>query len=78
MPLAPHVDRYLARVDEVLTALDDEQGREFIDRELTAWQHRYVRFQALVDAGEQIDPDVTAFDYIDTLSELTRRLGEMA
>lgn len=73
---AAHVAAYLARVDERLAELPGPARRYFLTDELEKWQHRYARFGELVTAGR--DPgDVMAFDYIETIAALDRRLEEV-
>jgi hypothetical protein len=73
-----HVRRYLARVDERLAELpNDACRRGFLGDEIAKWQVRYARFGALVTAGG--DPgDANAFDYIETIAALDRRLADYA
>ncbi len=76
MGRAAHVSRYLARVDERLPELPNDAARRgFIGDELAKWQERYRAFAARVDAGFDPSGDVTAWDYMDTLGELDRRLA---
>lgn len=74
---APHVTRYLQRLDEFLAALPDQTSRRgFLGDEHKKWQYRYQRWQARVDAGEETDPDVTAWDFVETMSELDKRIAQ--
>lgn len=71
---AEHVTRYIARVDECLGELPGDAARRyFLTDEIEKWQHRYARFGALVNNGD--DPgDASAFDYIETIAALDLRL----
>lgn len=74
---APHVARYLARVDDRLVELPDDQSRrEFLDKELARTQQRYDDFIAIVNAGRDVG-DVSAFDYVETIAALDGQLGKL-
>lgn len=74
---APHVTRYLARVDDRLAELtNDVTRRGFLGDELAKWQFRYDAFVRKVDACQPTDPDVTAWDFADTIAALDKRLAK--
>lgn len=76
---APHVARYLDRVDAHLPALaDDAERLRFLCRERSKWDARYSAFIADVDAGHHIDPAVTAWDFMATICELDQRIGRLS
>jgi hypothetical protein len=76
---ADHVKRYLARVDERLTELpNDECRRGFLGDELAKWQFRYSTFTAKVDRGLETSPEVSAYDFLDTMGELDMRIGRLS
>lgn len=75
---APHVVAYFHRVDECLAELrSDIQCRYFLVDQIEKWEARYARFCAAVDGGEETDLAVSAWDYIETLAELDRRLARL-
>lgn len=74
--MSDHVTRYFARVDERLSELpNDVCRRGFLGDELAKWQFRYDAFRLKVDRGEDTDPRVTAWDYVETLAELDKRMA---
>lgn len=74
--LSPHVTRYLARVDAHLDTIQIASAREeFLERERDKWERRYADFARRVDARQPTDPAVTAWDYVDTISELSIRIS---
>lgn len=75
--LAPHVLRYLRRVDAHLPTLaDDDTRREFLKGEEAKWISRYTAFTSNVIAGGKVDPDVNAADYVLTIAELRIRADQ--
>ena len=68
-----HVERYLKRVDERLAELpNDACRRGFLGDEQAKWIGRYSEFSDAVLRG--FEPgEVTAWDYVDTISELDLR-----
>jgi len=76
---APHVARYLARLDAHLPTLaDDAARRAFLGAEFSKWIDRYECFQSLVDAGDWIDDGTQAADYVITMAEISARLARLA
>jgi hypothetical protein len=76
---ADHVKRYLARVDLQLTCMPDDAWRlSFLERELAKWQANYAEFTRKVDSGKATSPEVSAFDYLDTMGELDMRIGRLS
>jgi hypothetical protein len=72
--LAPHVLRYLARVDAHLPTLADDDARHaFLKAEGGKWLSRYTACTSTVIAGGKVDPDVDATDYVLTIAELGQR-----
>lgn len=78
MSLAPHVIRYLTRVDAHLPTLaDDVARRAFLKTEESKWIERYSAFSTAVIAGGKVDPDLNAADYILTIAELRIRADQL-
>ncbi len=76
---SPHVQRYVARVDERLDALpNDECRRGFLGDELAKWEARYSDYCAKVDTHQPTDDRVTAWDYVETMSELDKRIAKVS
>lgn len=72
--LAPHVARYIARVDAHLPTLaSDDDRHAFLKAEEAKWIGRYTEFSSRVIAGAHVDPDVQAADYVFTIAELGQR-----
>lgn len=75
---APHVKRYLARVDERLAELaNDTCRRGFLGDELAKWQFRYSSYRERLELGLPTDDAVTCWDYVETINELDLRIGRL-
>jgi hypothetical protein len=77
MSQAPHVERYLARLDAYLPTLPIEERRPFLLRQAESWRNAYAAFTARVDAGLPTDPAVHAADYMVTMAEIDQRLARL-
>jgi hypothetical protein len=79
MPVSSNATRYAARVDAHLQTLATEAlRRDFLAREEAKWIRRYEQFQRKVDSNLPItDEDGTAWDYVETLAEITGRLAPL-
>ncbi len=73
----PHVARYFARVDNQVLGMSPADHAAFLRREFDRWEARYLRFQQQVAAGENLEGDVTAFDYALTIGEVGARLSRI-
>jgi hypothetical protein len=66
--------RFLARLEAQLAALAGDAARAtFIDRQLAAWQRRYLRFVATEGACEPAADPPQAADFLLTISALAAR-----
>jgi hypothetical protein len=72
-----NTERFAARLDTHLQMLaTDELRREFLAREEAKWVRRYEAFQHKVLSNQPItDADGTAWDYVETIAEITGRLA---
>lgn len=75
---SPHVARYFARLDARLATLTANGHGPFLRAELAKWQYRYATFRRKVEHGLPTDSGVTAWDYMEMLGGLDRRLGKLA
>lgn len=74
--LAPHVARYLARVDERLPTLPGREERhDFLLNEAMKWEGRYADFQVRVAHNMPTSSEVDAADFIITIAELDLRIA---
>ena len=76
------VQRFLSRVDGYLAALDDAAlGRNFLDRQVAAWECRYSRFLATEGASEPgrdaADPPHAAY-FLLTIAALAKRRNALS
>jgi hypothetical protein len=75
--LAPHVSRYLTRVDAHLPTLACRDDRhDFLLNEAMKWEGRYADFQTRVAHNMPTSPEVDAADFIITIAELDRRAAQ--
>jgi hypothetical protein len=77
MSQAPHVERYLARLDAYLPTLPESERRRFLLSQAKSWRDAYAAFTARVDAGLPTDPAVHAADYVVTIAEIDQRLARI-
>lgn len=76
-PASPskHVLRYLRRLDKKLLTMDHPRDRRcFLRGEQSRWIARYEAFCDKVDAGRPTSHAVTAWDYLDTILAINRRI----
>lgn len=75
---APHVIRYVTRLDSHLATFTSDDGRRvFLESERAKWLVRYSDWQWRVDAGKETNPDHSAFDFISTLAAIDARLNRL-
>jgi hypothetical protein len=74
-----NTERYAARVDAHLQEFaTDAMRRDFLQREEAKWIRRYELFQRKVLTNQPItDEDGSAWDYVETLAEITSRLAPL-
>lgn len=76
--LAPHVARYFELVDAYLANVPLNERDTLISREIAKQEKLFERFQEKVDQGLPTSPEVTAFDFHETLAGLERRRAKRA
>lgn len=68
-------DRLMARVVEQLATLAPAERPVWLRRQIAVWERQYERWALEVDSGKEMPPsDVTADDYLATISALGRLL----
>lgn len=70
-------ERYFARVDAHTADMDGAAQLAFLRAELEKWQARYQTFQKAVFAGQDLEGDVTAWDYAETIAVLATRIATL-
>lgn len=73
---APPVKRYFARVDEHLPTLSRDAQEAFLRLEQAKWEQRYADFRARINSGWDYRGEITAWDFVDTLNGLDKRIAE--
>lgn len=71
------VKRYFARADEHMQDMDRDASLAFLRGELANWTARYQRFQSKVFAGEDMEGDVTAWDFAETIATIAARIARL-
>lgn len=75
--MSDHITHYFTRVDAYVGELPEPQRGPWLAAQRDTWETRYAEFQRRIDSGECQKPGVSAFDYIETIAGLDRRLGEL-
>lgn len=69
---------YLARVDEHLKTLTTpEAKRQFLKDQFASFETKYTDFRKRAEGNGKIGPNETANAYLDTLTELRKRLNAL-
>lgn len=74
--LSAHVERFLYRLNRRIAGLDQEQRYAFLMNQQKLWLQRYEAFAQKVDAGLPVSPNVTCWDYLQTIQTINALLGE--
>ena len=69
--------RYMARVDEHIKGLGPKETMAFLNKELATWFERYRLFQIEVFSGREMKTLATAYDYIETISAISAKIGRL-
>jgi hypothetical protein len=70
-------NRYMARVDERIRDVGRDEALTFLRAELDKWHERYQRFQAKIFAGEDLESDVSAWDYAETIGAVAAKIARL-
>lgn len=70
-------ERYFARADAHMADMGPAAQLAFLRAELTKWETRYQNFQRAVFAGQNLEGDVTAWDYAETIAVLATRIATL-
>lgn len=73
MPLSPHVARYFELVDRYLEHVSPAERETLLAREIAKQELLYEAYMDKVDHGLPTDPEVSAWDYVETLAGLGAR-----
>lgn len=82
VPFKSRTDIIVDRIDAHLANLPPESHLGFLTDQWTTWQTRYGRFIAYTAMGRSMPCEVgrapaTAWDYIETLAEIAKRLSKV-
>lgn len=72
--LSPHVRRYFLMVDAYLAHVSPAERDTLLTREIAKQERLYEQFIEKIDRGLPTDPQVSAFDYHETLAGLGARM----
>lgn len=70
-------DRYFARADAHMVDMTRAEQLAFLRAELTTWETRYQNFQRAVFAGQNLEGDVSAWDFAETIAVLATRIATL-
>lgn len=70
-------ERYLGRLDEHMADMDRGERLTFLRGELAKFEARYQRFQRAVFAGQNMEGDVSAWDYAETIAVIATRIARI-
>lgn len=67
-------DRFMARLIEFIASLSPAERAAFVRRQRAVWIRHYERWAFEIDNGREAPGDITAEDYLATISALDRLL----
>lgn len=75
--MSDHITRYFTRVDAYVADLPEYQRGMWLKVQRDNLEHRYLEFQNRIASGQCQKPGMTAWDYVEMIAGLDKRLGEL-
>ena len=71
-PRLPNIETYLAKAKVIVADMDNTSRNALLEREIRVWEQRYARFLEEPDCWLERYPQLSAFDFVETIAGLAQ------